>query len=241
MRRRRVSPSIRVVAVVLSGLACVASRGAIAQYAIYGYGYGNPGGYLGGGTGFGNVGMTVYDQALAKQQMYAESVSRYQLRTAQAVEAYQAANLMRQKAVATALENQRQAEALAAQYDVRTKYPTAQPAPSPAPPIPLDELIDPQGKVRWPDAAPVGGDLAARRQQADAAIQAAYQQFQAQGQASVQGVVEARRALYAYGQPALARLRASDALRGRVNTLLPFLNHLDAALGTLGEASPPAG
>src|SRR4051812_2962890 len=105
MRSRRESPSIRMAAICLLGLAVTASGRVSAQYG-YGYGFG---GY-GFGYGSGSVGMSVADEAIAKQQMLAESVSRYRLQTAQAVEAYQAANLMRQRAIATALENERQAE-----------------------------------------------------------------------------------------------------------------------------------
>ena len=242
MRSRRGCLSVRMAALVSIGAAWAAPGRVGAQYAIYGYGYGNPGGY-GGYGGFGGPGMSLYDQEVAKQQALAESASRYQLRTAQAEEAYQAANLLQQQAVATALENQRQAQALRSQYDVQTKAPTADPAAgsSPTPPIPLGELIDPQGKVLWPEGTPVGGDLAAKRQLADAAIRAAYQEHRSGGQASVQAVVEAKRALYAYGQPALARLRASSVLRSRVSTVLPFLQGLEAALNSLGESSPPAG
>jgi hypothetical protein len=239
MRARRGSLSIRMAAICSLGMAVTASGRVSAQY---GYGFGYRYGY---GYGSGSVGMSLEDEAIAKQQMVAESVSRYRLQTAQAVEAYQAANLMQQRAIATALENERRAVALRETYDVKENDSQAEQAAARRKFAAnhLDEVIDPQGKVRWPDAAPVGGDLAARRQEADAAIQAAYQQYRAQGQASVQNVVEAKRTLYTYGQPALARLRSTTALRGRVSTLLPFLQGLDAALDALGEpaSSPSAG
>jgi hypothetical protein len=189
------------------------------------------------------VGMTAFGQDVAKRAMLAESVSRYRLETAQAVEAYQAANQMQQNAIATALENEQRAQALQEKYAVKAQAAQEQQAAALRTYAidHLDEVIDPQGKVRWPDAAPIGGDLAARRQEADAAIRAAYRQYRAQGQASVASVVEAKRTLHAYGQPALARLRASSTLRDRVSTVLPFLQVLDAALDALGEPASSAG
>lgn len=241
MRSRRGSPSIGMVAICTLGMAWTASGRVEAQYG-YGYGYGY-GGYAGSYGGFGNIGMSLYDQEIAKQQMYAESVSRYQLQTAQAAEAYQSASLMQQKAIATAMENERRAQALdeknyrqakdaqAEQLAERRTYVATH----------MDELFDPEGKVRWPEGAPVGGDLAARLQEANAAIQAANQEYRSKGQAGVQDVVEAKRALYAYGHPALDRLRSSGVLRSRYAPMLAFLQGLDAALDVLGGSSATAG
>jgi hypothetical protein len=233
MRCRREGPSIRMAAICVLGMVVTASGRVGAQWGWdYGYGYGS-----------GSVGMTAFGQEVAKRAMLAESVSRYRLETAQAVEAYQAANQMQQNAIATALENEQRSQALQEKYAVKAQAAQEQQAAALRTYAidHLNEVIDPQGKVRWPDAAPVGGDLAARRQEADAAIRAAYRQYRAQGQASVASVVEAKRTLHAYGQPALARLRASSTLRDRVSTVLPFLQVLDAALDALGEPASSAG
>src|SRR4051812_33962445 len=99
MRCRSASASIRMAAICVLGVVVTVSGRVSAQWG-WDYGYGN---------GSGGVGMTVFGQQIAKEQMLAESVSRYELQTAQAVEAYQAANQMQQNAIATALENEQRA------------------------------------------------------------------------------------------------------------------------------------
>src|SRR5215213_343797 len=106
MRSRRVSPLIRMAAICVLGVVVTVSGRVSAQWG-WGYGY---------GYGTGSVGMTAYGQQIAKEQMLAESVSRYELQTAQAVETYQAASQMQQNAIATALENEQRAQALQEKY-----------------------------------------------------------------------------------------------------------------------------
>lgn len=200
----------------------------------FGAGYGF-GGWGGGGWGFGDIGMSPYDQAMVKEQFYANNAARFNLQNAQAEQAFQSANLMRQQALNTALENQRLAYQIAKdRYDIRGRQASASQAAAPA--IPLDSLIDDDGQVLWPDYAPSGGAHAERRQRADAAIKVAYLGYKKDGHAGVNEVVDARRRLHAYGQPALDLLGTRGDARARAE-LLGFLNALDAAVDGLGN--PP--
>ena len=132
----------------------------------YGYGYGGWGyGGYGGYGGFGSMGMSLYDQAMVKEQSYMNNAARFNLQNAQAEQAYQAANLIQQRAVNTALENQRLSYQLAKEkYDVRSREAASyQAAMAANPPVPIDQLIDGQGRVLWPDYAPSGGAQGERR------------------------------------------------------------------------------
>lgn len=200
-----------------------------------GYGYGGWG--WGGYGGFGSMGMSLYDQAMVKEQYYMNNAARYNLQNARTAQAYQSANLMQQQAVRTELENQRLAYQTAKErYDIRSREAASyQAARAAALRVPLDQLFDQQGNVLWPDYAPSGGAHGERRAQADAAIRAAYLEARS-SRASIGDVVEADRLLHAYGQPALDLLRTRGDNRTRAE-LVNFLNTLEVAVNDLG-ASP---
>jgi len=72
---------------------------------------------------------------------------------------------------------------------------------------PITRFINQQGEVAWPADAPVTGSLAAKREQANKAIQTVVDQYQANNAVSVEAVAKARQDLVVYGKPALATLR----------------------------------
>jgi hypothetical protein len=187
------------------------------------------------------MGMTLADQELMKQQMYMESAGRYNLMNAASVQNYASANLMQQQAMNTALENEQLSMQIAQdKYNLYNKAKNASlaQAAATAPRVQLSELIDGQGRVRWPAQAPSGGAHAERRAAADQAIQTVYVDFARDGRAGVSDVVTAKHRLQDYGNPALSLLRSRNDARGRAG-LVTFLNSLDAALDAMGNPPPP--
>ncbi len=182
--------------------------------------------------------MSLYDQGMVKEQYYMNNAARFNLQNAQAEQSYQAANLIQQRAINTALENQRLSYQLAKEkYDVRSREATSyQAAMAANPPVPIDHLIDEQGRVLWPDYAPSGGAQGERRAQADAAIRAVYLEARS-SQAGVRDIVEANRRLHEYGKPALTLLRSRGDTRAR-SQLVDFLNALEITLNNLGAGQP---
>jgi hypothetical protein len=238
MRRIQHVKSLALLAALALGVTLASGGQARAQWGGgYGFGAGYGYGGWGGGYGaFGNMGMSLYDQAAVKEQYFMMGAARYNLDNAAAEQAYQSANLMQQQAINTALENQRLSYQLAKdKYDVSTRVAASvQEARAAAPKVPIDSLINSEGQVLWPDYAPSGGAHGERRARLDAAIRIAYDQTRKNGHAGVGEVVEARRLLQAYGNPALKLLAARSDKRARAG-MVEFLNALDAALDGMGS------
>jgi hypothetical protein len=200
------------------------------------YGYGGVGavssGWTGpipgyGGYGFGPFGYnSVGDSPLAQQQQLALANSRYDLQNAQAAKAYAQANFFQQQAVATAMQNTKNAPPpIREQFNVRTAAPKSRKhAAKAAPAIPLDKLMTPDGSVQWPDAAPANQ----ARNTFDDKAEALARTFSSGKKPTVREVNEARDALYAYGTPALAEVRSKTP--DAAQSLKDFLNGMDATL-----------
>ena len=188
-------------------------------------------GYGGYGTGFGGYGgVSVYDDPLVRQQQYALNASRYNLETAQATKAYQEANFFQQQAIATAMNNARQNQAVREQFNVRSATPKSRShAQRNAPTVPLDQLMSKEGAVLWPQTSPVDES----RERVDVAVAAIAKQFQEHGKATVQSVNEARNLLSAYGHPALAAVRKDR--RETATVFKSFLNNLDTSLAAMAK------
>jgi hypothetical protein len=228
-------------AVLVAGALLAPARPAAAQWG--GFGFGGYGGWgWGGYGGIGSMGMSLYDQNMIKEQTFMENSARYNMMNAQAVQSFASANLMQQQAANTMLQNQMMAQQIAQDkfnlYSKAKNQAMAQ-ARAAAPEIPLGDLIDSSGRVRWPEAAPSMGAHAERRAAADEAIQTVYTDFRQNGRANLAAVVEGKRRLHAYGEPAIRLLAARNDNRARSN-LIAFLNALEAALDAMG-AGPPAG
>jgi hypothetical protein len=158
---------------------------------------------------------------------------------AQTMQSYASANLMQQQATQTALQNQMMAQQIAQdKYNLysQAKNEAMAAARASAPTIPLNSLIDSGGQVRWPSVAPSGGVHAERRDAVDRAVKTDYIEFTQAGRSSTAPTMEAKRLLYAYGQPALDLLRVRKDTRAHAQ-MLEFLRALDAALDAM--ATPP--
>ncbi|HWE39485.1 MAG TPA: hypothetical protein VG406_23235 [Isosphaeraceae bacterium] len=195
----------------------------------FGYGWGNP---------FFGMGMSPFDQWAYRQQMYALNVSRYNVQTAQAVNAYQQANLFQQEAVGQALSNMKQYQAIQEKYSPKTGARIGLPGeevPVTAL-LPRNGMFNDDGTLRWPEIAPKNR----YRDEVDTAVDAALKDAQANGgKASVTLVAEAKNRLQDYGQPALRLVRQQTA-RAVGNRLRDFLNSLDYFLDNLAEPEPDA-
>lgn len=219
---------------VALALIALGSSSARAQWG--GYGFGGGWGY---GGGMGMMGMSLYDQNMMKESMWMQSAASYNMMNAQAAQSYSSANLMQQQAVNTALQNEQLSAQIARdRYNLYTeaKNKAAEAARAARPKIPLRQLVASDGSVLWPEVAPSGGVHAERRATVDRAVKAAYLDFAESGQSDVSQVVDAKRALQEYGQPALSLLRARNDTRARAS-LVNFLNALEAALDAMGN--PP--
>jgi hypothetical protein len=225
---------LALLTALAAGMTLLAARPVAAQWGgTWGFG----GGY--GYGPFGGMGMTLQDQETYKMQMYQENAARYNVMNAQTMQSYASANLMQQQAMNTALQNQMMAQQIAKdKYNLysQAKNEAIAAARASAPTVPLRSLIDSGGQVRWPSVAPSGTVHAERRDAADAAVKTAYIEFAQVGRASTSPTMEAKRLLYAYGQPALDLLRVRKDTRAHAQ-LLEFLRALDAALDAM--ASPP--
>lgn len=235
MSRLRLHP--RAGALLIATIAAAAAASPARAQWGGGYGFGGFGGGWGGGMGM--MGMSLYDQQMMKESMWQQSAASFNMMNAQAVQSYSSANLMQQQAMNTALQNQQLAQQIAQdKYNLYTKAKNeaiAQ-ARANAPKIPLNTLIATDGSVLWPEIAPSSGVHAERRAAVDASAKAVYEDFKQSGQADIGDVVNAKKQLQAYGQPALTLLRARGDSRAR-GTLVTFLNGLDAALDAMGN--PP--
>jgi hypothetical protein len=90
--------------------------------------------------------------------------------------------------------------------------PTTSRAPSHSPTFDLGSFLGSDGHVDWPRDVPDSPDLASRREAADEAIRAAVDQIKG-GKATIRAVNVAKARLIAFGQPALAKIRAERSAR----------------------------
>ena len=183
-------------------------------------------GYYGGYSGYG-FGTSSFDDPLARQQQYALANSRYEMQNAQASEAYAKANYFQQQAIAASIKNAQAAPQppIRERFNARTTRPRGAVQPAKAEPnLALDKLVNKDGDVLWPTAAPKDGS----RDEFDAAIASLAKQFQDAGKADVQDVNATRDLLQKYGVPALAKLRRDRP--AQAPALKTFLNSLDATL-----------
>lgn len=211
-----------------------------------GYGYGGYGGY---GEGMAAGGMSIYDAAAMREQAYMMNGARYNAMNAYSNQANQQAYLMQQQAYNTALQNERLSMELAQQkYDIEKQNLKSYEAARAAEPVePITQFINPDGQIQWPEGAPNGGAHATRRQAVDAAVGKAASAYRTSSRVNVADIVNARRALYAYGQPALDLLGTRRDARNRAE-LLTFLRSFDRTLEhltlppeTAANAAAPAG
>ncbi len=202
-------------------------------YGGYGGGYGGYGFGYGFGGGFGGPGMSLYDQEMYKQEKYALASSRYNLQNAQAVTAYSQANLYQQQALTASLNNQKQMNAINEKYDPKNTLPKYSALPTAGTPsVPLSRLISPDNTIMWPREAPGTPERAL----ADEKVAQVAQEFKKDGQATTRSVIDARDALYAYGQPALAAVRRNHPSQGV--EFKHFLNNLDLSLDVMAHKAP---
>jgi hypothetical protein len=95
--------------------------------------------------------------------------------------------------------------------------PASRPAQAPAQTAPayqsimLDAFFDSLGRFRWPADADATGDLAPKRERAEAEVVAALREWQASRVTRLQTAATARQALLEYGQPSLQRLRETTS------------------------------
>ncbi len=216
--------------------------GGYSGYGGFGYGIGYNGFGLGGlgyGNrgygGYGGYGVTPYSQVYAGQQRAALNASRYNLQNAEAAEAYQAANLYRQKALDEAQERYQGAKVIEPRYSIgENQADEAQRGRSIAL-LPREKVMDREGKVLWPASTPSGQTLNEIRNQVDGAVQAAVQETQGNQRPSVRSIVAARDEVENFAVPALERLRSeSPADAAGLEVFLQSLDHHLANLGTPG-------
>jgi hypothetical protein len=179
------------------------------------------------------VGVSPWNPIVQAQLNLGMRTARYNMFNAWSADMNQAANLYNQQAMAQAIENQRQMQAMQPRYDVRSQAPrTVRPSDREnRESLPRNQVVSPDGKVLWPGRAPNDGDLAKSRSAAEAAIRVAVKEFEANGKASVQSVVTAKELLYAYGRPALQKLAAENDAAAK--NLFKFLASLEQLLDTL--------
>jgi hypothetical protein len=179
------------------------------------------------------VGVSPWNPIVQAQLNLGMRTARYNLYNAWSTDMYQAANLYNQQAMAQAIENQRQMQAMQPRYDVRSQAPRTVPSSDRQnrEPLPRNQVVSPDGKVLWPGRAPNDGDLAKARSAAEAAIRVAVKEFETAGKASVQSVVAAKELLYAYGRPALQKLAAENDAAAQ--NLFKFLANLEQLLDSL--------
>jgi hypothetical protein len=162
-------------------------------------------------------------------------MARTQMDGAISEQASAAANLFNQQALAQSLQNAQQQPAVPPRYDVRSRVPGPAPAPDPdieAPkPLPRNQVLRSDGRVRWPSSAPSGGELGEARSAAEAAISVAVKEFEANGRATIQSVAEAKSLLFAYGKPLLDQVGRKN--RPEARKLLRFFQSLEHVLDRL--------
>ena len=111
----------------------------------------------------------------------------------------------------------------------------ARPAPT-TPPAPVSRVVrignffDKNGQLIWPGESPSSGDLGLKRQAADLAATAVYNEFQSKGAATLETTAKARSQLLAYGRPALVAVR-EHSTPAMTDSFHAFLLTLYADLG----------
>jgi hypothetical protein len=184
--------------------------------------------------GLPGVGVSPWNPIVQAQLNLGMQTARNDMYNAWTANMYQAANLYNQQAIAQQIENSRQMQqAMEPRYDVRKRVPrTPKTSEPPAPtPLPRNEVLSPDGSVLWPGRAPADGDLAKARSATEVAIRVVVKEFEANGKATVQSVVEAKERLAAYGQPALKKLAGENM--DAAKNLLRFLASLEAVINSL--------
>jgi hypothetical protein len=184
--------------------------------------------------GMGEFGGATYNPMMPPQFNPGMGPTPYEVYGTPGAEIYQRADPNLQGAVAQALQNQRQMQAMEPRFDIRRRTPrTMQSKERQATKLlPRNQVLSPDGKVLWPSKAPNEGELSKSRAAAEEAIKVAYKEFKAGGKASVQNLVEAKEQLYAYGHPALEK--AAGQSRQAAKGLLHFLTSLERAIDSLG-------
>jgi hypothetical protein len=187
--------------------------------------------------GLPGVGISPYDPIMQAQLNIGTRTAMYDMYNAWSAEAYQAANLYNQQAIAQSLANGRQMQAMQPRYDVRKRTPRSTQAADRVEPqsaLPRSELLAADGKVIWPANAPKEGELGKARSAAEAAIAVALKEYKANGKATVQSVVEAKELLYDYGRPVLEKAAARS--RTNAQKLLRFFASLEQTIDSLAGA-----
>jgi hypothetical protein len=213
---------------------------------------------IGGGFGFGGAtspyGLSPYDEAMMRDQAYSLNASRYDLNTAQALAAYQAANFYNTMANAAAASNYKQSTGMLPYYNVQTTAARFAPTAGRAGAgtgagvagrslLPRAQIIDEQGRVLWPAAAPTSpSDVAAARSGVDQAVRDIVREEQQGRRAPIRGIVAARDQIDAYRRSALEPLRTDSPADAQAVDL--FLRSLDNAvvgmgMGTAGGGAAP--
>jgi hypothetical protein len=183
--------------------------------------------------GLPGVGVSPWDPIMQSQLNLGMRTAQYDMYNAWSADMYQTANLYNQQAIAQALENQKQMQAMQPRYDVRTQAPRTMKSRDRGRTqlLQRNQVLSRDGKVLWPGRAPSEGELGKARAAAEAAIRVAVKEFEADGKASVQSVVEAKELLYAYGKPALEELAGKS--RTATEGMIKFLASLEQVLNSL--------
>jgi hypothetical protein len=192
----------------------------------------------GGGLG-SSIGMSAYDQALYRKQIYNLNASLSRLQNAAARQAYEAAAYYRALANSAASGNSRPTGFTPASPRATTIGRAARSSRRPALPasaLPREKLVDDTGQIQWPAWAPVPSRaLAEAREALDAAIKEVVASSRS-GIPAVRALIDARKKLYAYGRPAMADVHVSDP--AIAPALAQFLNSLDRTLIAWGGPNP---
>jgi hypothetical protein len=193
--------------------------------------------------GLPGVGVSPWDPIVQAQLNLGMRTARYQMYDAWANQSNAAANLFYQQAIAQSIQNAQQQQAVPPRYDVRQRVPRPAPATDPTNTattntttklLPRNQVMKDNGEVIWPASAPSDGAFGRSRAAAEAAIRVAVKEFQANGQASIQSVAEAKSLLFAYGKPALEELVQTN--RAQAKRLWTFFTSLEHVLnGLAGE------
>jgi hypothetical protein len=201
----------------------------------YNWGYGGPIYYNPTYAQYGlpGVGVSPWDPIVQAQLNLGMKTARYQMYDAWANQANAAANLFNQQAIAQAMQNAGQQQAVTPRYDVRQRVPRPASASQENAPklLPRNQVLNDDGQVLWPSSAPTSGAFGRSRAAAEAAILVAVREFQAGGKATIQSVAEAKSLLVAYGKPVLQETLQTSRTQAR--RLLAFFTSLEQVLNSL--------
>jgi hypothetical protein len=186
-----------------------------------------------GGAAMGGIGMSPWDQQMYKDQFYALNASRYNVANAEAVRAYEAANLANQQAQATAISNAERVAALQEKFESSPKFKAYQAANryQGVDPMPLDQLLSSDGTILWPEVVLQTQDVSGRRAAADKAVKTLFTEARSTGTPSIRSINQARDRLVAFGRPALSR----SMPRSAHVKLRQFLVNLDIVLEDMAK------